>query len=78
MQQLYLTRRNLLTLLAKLDRNKEQADSSACTIIKTDTAHPKYPSTDVICVTAVEDEVYYTDRQPGLMHPAEEVVLKGR
>ena len=75
MQTLYLTRRNLLTLLSKLDRNLEEPNSSACTIIKTDTEHPKYPCSDVIQVTALEDAEYYTDRNPGRMHPAEEAKL---
>ena len=66
MQQLYLTRRNLQTLLNKLDRCKRDGkDASACTLVKTDMEHTKYPCTDVIAVTAVEDEDYYTDRKPG-------------
>lgn len=64
MQQLYLSRRNLLTLLAKLDYVKT-GGSSKRTIVKQDTKHPHYPSTDVIAVTALEDEEYYTDRAPG-------------
>jgi hypothetical protein len=69
MQQLYLTRRNLLVLLAKLDRCKRDGpEASARTIIKQDTVHKKYPCTDVISVTAVEDEDYY-DRLPGTMWP---------
>lgn len=76
MQQLYLTRRNLLTLLAKLDRDG-RGDTSARTIVKQDTVHPVYPCSDVIYVTAVEDSDYYTDRKPGVMHPAEEENLKG-
>lgn len=73
MQKLYLSRRNLLVLLAKLDRNKRIPGSSACTIIKQDTVHPKYPSSDVIEVTTLEDEEYYTDRGAGRMHPADEL-----
>ena len=66
MEQIYLSRRNLLTLLAKLDRNREMwAKVSKCTLIKQDTEHPTYPSTTVFRVTAVEDEDYYTDRLPG-------------
>jgi hypothetical protein len=76
MQTLYLSRRNLLTLLAKLDRNKA-GDHSACTIVKQDTVHPKYPSSDVISVTALEDEDYYYERQAGRMHPKEEAALLG-
>ena len=75
MQTVYLSRRNLRTLLAKLDRNVQYADSSACTIIKTDTIHAKYPCSDVIRVVALEDAEYYTDRVPGRMHPDEEAKL---
>ena len=63
--QVFLTRRNLLALLAKLDR-----EGSQCTIIKGDTLHPTHPVTgvDEVWVTAVEDDVYYTDREPGVMY----------
>ena len=63
MKQVYLTRRNLLTLLSKLDRTKA-GDPSECTIIKRDTAH----CSDVIAVTALEDAEYYTDREAGAVH----------
>lgn len=69
MAQIYLTRRNLLTLLAKLDRNKVGGDSK-CTIVKCDDTHPKYPQSVKVCyVTALEDEEYYTDRKPGSVWP---------
>ena len=68
MQTVYLTRRNLLTLLSKLDR-KRAGEQTKCTLIKMDTEHPKYPASDVISVTALEDEEYYTDRLPGQVHP---------
>lgn len=72
MEQVYLSRRNLLTLLSKLDRSKA-GESTACTIIKNDNVHPKYPQTmPSIMVTALEDEAYYTERQPGPVHPADE------
>lgn len=62
---IYLTRRNLLTLLSKLDR-VAAGERSACTIIKCDNAHPAYPqSMPEIIVTAVEDTAYYTERAPG-------------
>jgi hypothetical protein len=65
MQQLYLSRRNLEALLSKLDR-KKAGDVTACTLIKNDTEHPKYPQTmKNIMVTAVENEEYYIDREPG-------------
>lgn len=65
----YLSRRNLLSLLSKLDRTAA-GDTSACTLIKRDSSHPTYPQThDTIIVTAVEDEDYYKDRSPGLINP---------
>lgn len=66
MIRLYLSRRNLLALLKKLDGVKEGIPS-ACSIVKRDTTHPDYPSTTNVQVTAVEDEDYYTDRSPGVM-----------
>jgi hypothetical protein len=66
MEQVYLTRRNLLTLLNKLDRVK-RGEQSACTITKYDTVHPQYPCSNEVSVTAVEDEDYYTDREPGVV-----------
>jgi hypothetical protein len=69
MEQVYLSRKNLLTLLSKLDRVKS-GDLSACTLIKSDNQHPKYSQTmKDILVTAVEDEDYYTDRSAGDVHP---------
>ena len=71
--KVYLSRRNLLTLLSKLDRNKEIAGSSACTIEKRDTAHPTHPQThESIFVCALEDEEYYTDRNAGFVHHLDE------
>lgn len=60
MKKLKLSRRNLLTLLSKLDRVRN-GESSQCTIIK--------PNGTMI--TAEEDEVHYADRPPGEMHPAD-------
>ena len=68
MEQLFLSRRNLLTLLSKLDR-KAKGEGTACTLIKGDTLHPKYPCSTKIAVTAVEDKDYYTERPPGAVHP---------
>ncbi len=64
MIQLYLSRRNLRTLLAKLNR-VAAGEQSACTLIKRDTVHPDYPCSDVVKVTAIEDSDYYTDREAG-------------
>jgi len=72
MEQVYLSRRNLLSLLSKLDRNKTAPGASACTIIKSDNAHPKYSqSMTDIAVTAIEDNEYYVDRDPGQIHPSD-------
>ena len=62
----YLSRRNLLTLLAKLDINFANPGESVCTLVKNDTENTRYPqSHPEIWVTAVEDEDYYWDRTPG-------------
>jgi len=64
-----LSKRNLLTLLSKLER-QEAGDTTLCTIIKCDTAHPLFPqNVDQIIVTAVPDGIYYAHRSPGEMHP---------
>jgi len=63
MNKVYLTRRNLETLLKKLDD-----PTSYKTIIKKDMDHPEYPSTVETALIAVEDEDYYTDREPGVMN----------
>jgi hypothetical protein len=69
--KVYLTRRNLLTLLSKLDR-AAKGEETACTLVKRDNAHPRYPqSHSEIVVTALEDDVYYTDRAPGDVHPSD-------
>lgn len=70
MQTLYLTRRNLLSLLSKLDRAKA-GEKTERSLLKRDTTHSKYPSSDVVLVTAVEDDEYYTDREAGKVHPAD-------
>ncbi len=63
--RVYLSRRNLLTLLSKLDR-KVAGQQTECTLIKRDNAHPIFPQTmKAIEVVAVEDEEYYTERAPG-------------
>lgn len=64
---LYLSRRNLLALLAKLDRVRA-GGASTCKLIKADTKHPKYPCSHVARVIAVEDADYYAEREAGRMH----------
>ncbi len=78
MDQIYLSRRNLLILLSKLDRQKEFGDITACSIIKCDDQHPTHPQTMSACmITAVEDEEYYVDRQPGEMLAVDEERVSG-
>jgi len=72
--QIYLTRRNLLTLLSKLDR-QALGDKTECTIIKYKSPAPEYQQTmGVIMITAVQDEDYYSalDRAAGVVHPLDD------
>jgi hypothetical protein len=71
MNRVYLTRHNLLTLLNKLDRQKA-GGATMCTIVKSDTAHKKYPITVETAIIAVEDEDYYDEREPGPVHPLDD------
>lgn len=71
MQTVVLSRRNLLTLLSKLDR-VAAGESSACAIVKRDNIHPTHPqSMKEILVQAVEDDVYYADREAGVVLEAD-------
>lgn len=73
-EKVYLSRRNLITLLHKLNR-QARGESTACTIIKNDNTHPTYPqSMPSIMVIAVEDDVYY-NRKPGTVHHADDPSL---
>ena len=70
--RVYLSRRNLLSLLSKLDR-KAAGEQTFCTLIKNDNAHPVYPQTMAsIEVVAIEDDEYYTDRSAGAVHPSDD------
>lgn len=120
-EKVFLSQRNILTLLSKLDR-RQAGDTTACTIIKNDNIHSIYPQTMPSCrihateeddmffyecvpsvsisratlkrllvplheieggtveittagetveVTSVRDDVYYAEREAGLMHPAD-------
>lgn len=77
--KIYLSRRNLVTLLAKLDADASGIET-ACTIIKH--RNPEvaaYQQTmPAIAVIAVQDEEYYSAQQrpAGEMHPREEVQLQ--
>lgn len=76
MERVYLSRRNLLSLLSKLDRVRD-GQFSNCTLIKLDNTHKKYPQTmDGIEVHAVEDADYYADRPAGEVYPLDDPRLK--
>jgi hypothetical protein len=71
MEKIYLSRRNLLTLLSKLDR-AGSGERTECTIIKNDPTHSKYPqSCDCAAIVAIEDDEYYSDRAPGRVPPTD-------
>lgn len=62
----YLSRRNLNTLLSKLNVNLINPGTSVCTLVKNDVENTRYPQTHPeIWVTAVEDRDYYGERTPG-------------
>ena len=67
---LTLSRRNLLTLLSKMDRVRD-GGLSLCTIIK-----PGGPHGDIV-VTGAEDDVVYKNREPGYVMPWDNPSLKG-
>ena len=70
--RIYLSKRNLLTLLSKLER-LEQGDESSCAIVKYSNPTDPYCNTiDQVIVVAIPDEKFYTNRQPGIMHPLDE------
>ncbi len=68
-QLVFLSRRNLLTLLSKLDR-KKAGEFTHCQLIKRDNKHPKFAqSADAVIITAIEDDEYYNERDAGEVHP---------
>lgn len=74
MERIYLSRRNLMMLLSKLDRVKDGEDS-ACTIIKYQNHDDPFTQTmDAVTVTALEDDALYLGRRAGPMNEADEVV----
>lgn len=62
MARIILSRRNLLSLLHKLEMR-----DSARTIVKYDE-----DSNEPVTITVANDSDYYTDRPPGQMHPETE------
>jgi hypothetical protein len=71
-ERIYLSKRNLLTLLAKLERF-EEGEETKCAIIKYANPLDPYCNTmDQIMVVAIPDEKFYTNREPGRMHSKDE------
>jgi len=61
--RIYLSRRNLLTLLAKLD-HKAAGGETECAIVKYRQPSPKFQQTmTALTVIAVSDEMYYKAQQ---------------
>lgn len=72
MERIYLSERNLKTLLAKLERHKA-GEATQCTLIKyANSTDPYCNSVDSVAVIAVPDEEFYATRQPGMVHPLDE------
>lgn len=74
MNVLFLSRRNLLTLLSKLDR-KDAGEETQCSIIKHKLVAGEFVQTmDSIKITAVNDTEYYDsqNRLPTEVHYKEE------
>lgn len=72
METLYLSRRNLLTLLSKLDR-RAAGDETACTIVKyQNPTDPFVNSINGCLIVAVEDKDFYANRSPGQVHPSDD------
>ena len=68
---IYLSERNLRTLLSKLDR-KKKGDSTMCTLIKYQQKTGEFRQTvDEVMVVAVADDIYYPaqNRIAGDVHP---------
>ncbi|MDE2417220.1 MAG: hypothetical protein KGN32_05375 [Burkholderiales bacterium] len=74
---LYLSRRNLEALLAKLNR-RSNGEDTYCAIIKTQQASPVYKQTmrEILVVAVDNDEYYLSQTRPaGEMHPLDEATL---
>jgi len=73
METIYLSRRNLLALLSKLDR-LEAGEATACTIIKHADPHAEYSQSMPACaVIAIPDDVAYAHRPAGALDIEDEV-----
>ena len=74
--RIYLSKRNLLVLLSKLDRF-EKGEETKCAIIKNKCVTDPYCNTiEQVAIIAVPDEHFYVNRQPGAMLPVDEQRVK--
>jgi hypothetical protein len=72
MERIYLSERNLRSLLNKIERFK-QGDTTQCTIIKyANPLDPYCQTVEAIEVVAIPDDRYYTARKGGKMHPLDD------
>ena len=74
MKALYLSKRNLLTLLSKLER-LENGEQTACSLVKHRNPVGKYIQSDeAVLIMAVSDDEYYSDqkRSAGVVHPLDD------
>jgi len=70
--KIYLSKRNLQTLLSKVERF-EAGDETACALIKYANHLDPYCNTiDEVMVIAVPDERFYAKRSPGAVHHLDE------
>lgn len=74
--RIYLSKRNLLVLLSKLDRF-EKGEETKCAIIKRKNIRDPYCNTiDEVAVIAIPDDHFYINRLAGEMHPVDEQRIK--
>ena len=67
--KIYLSERNLRTLLSKLERYKA-GEATECTLIKyANQLDPYCQTMDSVAVIAIPDSKYYVNRAPGEVHP---------
>lgn len=75
MQTVYLSRRNLETLLSKLNR-KANGEQTTCTIVKTQgpATEAFRQSMKAVAIVAVDNDEYYgaQQRPAGVVHDADE------
>lgn len=73
--RIYLSKRNLLTLLSKLERF-EAGEETRCALIKRANLLDPYclsvAGEEDIMVIAIPDDKYYVNRQAGEVHPKDE------